>query len=47
MHEYGGVPPHEETQNYIRNVLAIYRGRSQLGNLMTNAGSQPFGSIEL
>ncbi len=45
VRRYGGVPPYEETQQYVRNVLARYRSRSQVGNLATNAGSQPFDSI--
>jgi soluble lytic murein transglycosylase-like protein len=46
VRKYGGVPPYAETQSYVRSVLAIYSRRSQVGNLSTNAGSQPFGSIE-
>ncbi|HLY03942.1 MAG TPA: lytic transglycosylase domain-containing protein [Candidatus Cybelea sp.] len=42
---YRGVPPYEETRSYVRNVLASYARRSQVGNLATNAGSQAGGTI--
>ncbi|MGP8099738.1 MAG: lytic transglycosylase domain-containing protein [Candidatus Cybelea sp.] len=45
VQRYGGVPPYEETRNYVRNVMASYARRSQLGNLATNAGSQAGGTI--
>ncbi len=45
VRRHGRVPPYEETQQYVRNVLARYHERSQVGNLPTNAGSQPFDSI--
>ena len=43
--KYGGVPPYEQTRRYVRNVLASYARRSQVGNLATNAGSQRGGII--
>jgi len=30
VERYGGVPPYEETQDYVRNILAAYQGRSDL-----------------
>ena len=45
VRRYGGVPPYEETRNYVRNVMASYARRSQVGNLATNAGSQAGGTI--
>jgi hypothetical protein len=45
VRRYGGVPPYEETRSYVRNVLASYARRSQVGNLATNAGSQAGGTI--
>jgi soluble lytic murein transglycosylase-like protein len=40
-----GVPPYAETRDYVRNVMASYARRSQVGNLATNAGSQASGTI--
>ena len=40
VQKYGGIPPYEETRSYVRNVLASYARRSQVGNVATNAGSQ-------
>ena len=45
VQKYGGVPPYEQTRRYVRNVLASYARRSQVGNLATNAGSQRGGII--
>jgi soluble lytic murein transglycosylase-like protein len=45
VQKYGGVPPYEQTRNYVRNVLARYARRSQVGNLATNAGSHAGGII--
>jgi soluble lytic murein transglycosylase-like protein len=45
VRRYGGVPPYEETRSYVRNVMASYARRSQVGNLATNAGSQAGGTI--
>jgi soluble lytic murein transglycosylase-like protein len=39
VERFGGIPPYAQTQNYVRNVLAAYRRRSQVGNLTTNDGS--------
>jgi len=30
VERYGGVPPYEETRDYVRNILAAYQGRSDL-----------------
>lgn len=30
VERYGGVPPYEETQEYVRNILSVYQGRSDL-----------------
>jgi soluble lytic murein transglycosylase-like protein len=43
VRKYGGVPPYEQTRSYVRNVLASYARRSQVGNVATNAGSQAGG----
>jgi soluble lytic murein transglycosylase-like protein len=45
VQKYGGVPPYEETRSYVRDVLASYARRSQVGNVATNAGSQRGGII--
>jgi soluble lytic murein transglycosylase-like protein len=45
VQKYGGVPPYEQTRSYVRNVLASYARRSQIGNVATNAGSQGGGII--
>jgi soluble lytic murein transglycosylase-like protein len=45
VRRFGGIPPYEETRSYVRNVLASYARRSQVGNLATNAGSQARGNI--
>jgi soluble lytic murein transglycosylase-like protein len=45
VRRFGGIPPYEETRSYVRNVLASYARRSQVGNLATNAGSQARGTI--
>jgi soluble lytic murein transglycosylase-like protein len=45
VRRYGGVPPYQETRSYVRNVMASYARRSQVGNLATNAGSQADGTI--
>jgi soluble lytic murein transglycosylase-like protein len=45
VRRYAGVPPYAETRNYVRNVMASYARRSQVGNLATNAGSQAGGTI--
>lgn len=45
VRRHGGVPPYEQTRSYVRKVLASYGRRSQVGNLATNAGSQPDGTI--
>jgi soluble lytic murein transglycosylase-like protein len=45
VQKYGGVPPYEETRTYVRDVLASYSRRSQVGNVATNAGSQRGGII--
>ena len=45
VRRFGGIPPYEETRSYVRNVLANYARRSQVGNLATNAGSQAGGTI--
>ena len=45
VRRFGGVPPYQETRSYVRNVLASYARRSQVGNLATNAGSQARGTI--
>jgi soluble lytic murein transglycosylase-like protein len=45
VQKYGGIPPYEETRSYVRNVLASYARRSHVGNVATNAGSQPDGII--
>jgi soluble lytic murein transglycosylase-like protein len=45
VQKYGGVPPYEQTRSYVRNVLASYARRTQIGNVPTNAGSQGGGII--
>lgn len=42
---FGGVPPYAQTRSYVRNVMAEYRRRLQLGNFATNERSQQSASI--
>jgi soluble lytic murein transglycosylase-like protein len=30
VERYGGIPPYDETRDYVRNILAAYEGRSDL-----------------
>ena len=30
VERYGGIPPYDETRDYVRNILAAYQGRSDL-----------------
>lgn len=38
---YGGIPPYEETQTYVRKALTVYYGRPHGGAVNIRAGSRP------
>jgi soluble lytic murein transglycosylase-like protein len=42
---YGGVPPYDETQLYVRKTLAAYQGKSTLGGGFGKPASETFRGI--
>jgi soluble lytic murein transglycosylase-like protein len=42
---YGGVPPYDETQLYVRKTLAAYHGKSTLGGGFGKPSSETFRGI--
>jgi soluble lytic murein transglycosylase-like protein len=42
---YGGVPPYDETQLYVRKTLAAYHGKSTLGGGFGKPASETFRGI--
>ena len=42
---YGGVPPYDETQLYVRKTLAAYNGKSTLGGGFGKPASETFRGI--
>ena len=43
--KYGGVPPYDETQLYVRKTLAAYYGKSTLGGGFGKSTSETFRGI--
>jgi Soluble lytic murein transglycosylase and related regulatory proteins (some contain LysM/invasin domains) len=37
---YGGIPPYEETQIYVRRAMTVYHGRPYGGGMITFAGGK-------
>lgn len=37
---YGGIPPYEETQVYVRRAMTVYHGRPYGGGMITYAGGK-------
>ncbi len=44
VERYGGVPPYDETQDYVRNILGAYYGQADLRGGFGNAAVKPFRS---
>ena len=39
--KYGGIPPYQETQNYVKKVMALYESYAHSPNANTAAGGRP------
>ncbi len=39
VEKYGGIPPYAETRDYVRRILALYRGDATLRNPQLRGGS--------
>jgi soluble lytic murein transglycosylase-like protein len=45
VERYGGVPPYDETRDYVRNILAAYEGREDLKGGFGRPAARTFRSV--